>query len=84
MKPQDIVFIVITCILIAVRNPRLFVIAGLLSLVAAVPLFAGWIFFTAERLTWYAAAWFFLGIILMMRDLPARNASKGKEGVRSV
>lgn len=63
MKPQDVAFLVILAFLIWKRNSRLLVMAGLLALILAIPLFATWTFFTAERLTWYAAAFFFLAII---------------------
>lgn len=61
MKPQDIMFIMILGILVLVRKPSLFVVAGLVSLVFAIPLFSTWVFFTAQRLTWYAG-FFFLAI----------------------
>ncbi|HLD24338.1 hypothetical protein A2973_00565 [Candidatus Gottesmanbacteria bacterium RIFCSPLOWO2_01_FULL_49_10] len=64
MKPQDIGFFVIFTILLVIRRPIGFVWAGLASLVLAIPLFVTWTFFTAERLTWYAAA-FFLSFILI-------------------
>lgn len=63
MKPQDIAFFIILGILIWRADNRALVLAGLICLVLAVPLFAGWIFFTAERLTWYAAAFFLTAII---------------------
>ena len=64
MKPQDIGFILGFVILLAFRRSVLFVWAGLGCLALAIPLFATWTFFTAERLTWYAAA-FFLTFILI-------------------
>ncbi len=63
MKPQDIAFICVLAVLIGLRRPILFVWAGLGSLLLAVPLFARWVFFTAERLTWYAAAFFLCFIV---------------------
>ena len=66
MKPQDILFFLILIFLIWKRNPRWAVYCGLISLVISIPLFAKWIFFTAERLTWYAAGFFLLGIILFI------------------
>jgi len=71
MKPQDIGFFLVLVSLFAVRRPVLFVWAGLVSLVLAIPLFATWTFFTAERLTWYAAA-FFLAFILISLLKPHR------------
>lgn len=56
MKPQDIIFFIVFAILVITKKPRWLVYAGLGSLVLSIPLFASWVFFTAERLTWYAAA----------------------------
>ena len=67
MKPQDIVFFLTFGALLAIRKPQLFVFAGLGSLALAIPLFATWTFFTAERLTWYAAA-FFMTFIIISRE----------------
>jgi len=64
MKIQDIAFFVVLALLIFKRNPKLAVIAGILCLLLSIPLFSFWIFFTAERLTWYAAGFFLLAIIL--------------------
>lgn len=64
MKPQDIVFFFTMGALLAVKKPRLFVWAGLICLAVSIPLFATWTFFTAERLTWYAAAFFAVFIII--------------------
>lgn len=64
MKPQDLAFFVILAILIWRRNARLAVGIGLVALIMAIPLFATWTFFTAERLTWYAASFFLLAIVL--------------------
>jgi hypothetical protein len=63
MKIQDIGFIVAVVVLFMIRKPKLFVYAGLGSLVLAIPLFAKWVFFTAERLTWYSAGFFLCFII---------------------
>lgn len=67
MKPQDIAFIIILVALIAMRKPKLLVAAGISCLFIAIPLFAKWIFFTAERLTWYAAAFFLIAIVFYVR-----------------
>lgn len=64
MKIQDIGFFVVLVALLLARKSRLFVWAGLGSLLLAIPLFAKWIFFTAERLTWYAAAFFLVFILI--------------------
>lgn len=66
MKPQDIGFIIVLGILLVLRREKLFVSAGLLCFLLAIPLFARWIFFTGERLVWYGAAFVFVGIILMV------------------
>lgn len=67
MKPQDIAFFAAYAVLFFLRRPKLFVWAGLGSLLLAIPLFSFWIFFTAERLTWYAAAFFLTFILISLR-----------------
>ncbi|MBI2032751.1 MAG: hypothetical protein HYT09_03870 [Candidatus Levybacteria bacterium] len=69
MKIQDIAFLIIIAILFSTRKPRLFVIAGISSLFLAIPLFQQWIFFTAQRLTWYAFAFFLIALILNIVSL---------------
>ena len=64
MKIQDIAFFLALITLLIIRKPTLFVYAGLLCFALAIPLFAGWIFFTGERLTWYGAGFLLAGIIL--------------------
>jgi hypothetical protein len=59
MKPQDIGFFLVFIALLITKKTRLLLVAGLLSWVLAIPLFATWTFFTAERLTWYGAAFVF-------------------------
>ena len=66
MKPQDIIFFVSLVVLLVLRRPVLFVWAGLGCLVLAIPLFATWTFFTAERLTWYAAVYFLVFILISL------------------
>lgn len=73
MKIQDIGFFFILAILIVFRKRRWLVFAGLFSLVASIPLFAKWVFFTAERLTWYAAAFFIAALIMNL--IPERRVS---------
>ncbi|QQG40429.1 MAG: hypothetical protein HYV37_02550 [Candidatus Levyibacteriota bacterium] len=63
MKIQDIFFILLTGICFYKRDPKLAVLFGIFSLIFSIPLFSLWIFFTAERLTWYAAAFFLLAIL---------------------
>jgi len=62
MKIQDIVFFIIFFVLLFKQNPKWAALAGLALLLISIPLFATWTFFTAERLTWYAAAFFLLSI----------------------
>lgn len=66
MKPQDLAFIVVILILLYKHNPRYFVIAGLSMFAAAIPLFAKWIFFTAERLTWYGSLCMLIAVLLFL------------------
>lgn len=64
MKPQDIGFFLILITLFIVKKPRIFLFAGLLCWVLSIPLFAKWIFFTAERLTWYGAAFILIYLLI--------------------
>ncbi|HLD24580.1 MAG TPA: hypothetical protein VJB96_01550 [Patescibacteria group bacterium] len=66
MKIQDILFFAVFAVLFFARKPRLFVWFGLGCLVLAIPLFATWTFFTAERLTWYAAACFLTFLVISL------------------
>jgi len=66
MKAQDILFFLSFGYLLYSRTPKNFVVAGLLCLLGSMPLFATWTFFTAERLTWYAAAFFLTFIIISL------------------
>lgn len=66
MKIQDIAFIVVLVLLIFIRKPRLMIACGLLCVLLSIPLFSFWVFFTAERLTWYAVAFFLLAIIFYL------------------
>jgi hypothetical protein len=63
MKIQDIVFIVVLFVLLVAQKQKWFIHLGLLCLILAMPLFAKWIFFTAERLTWYGIACISIGIM---------------------
>lgn len=74
MKIQDILFLAGFILLIGLKKPRFSVILGIICLVLAMPLFAKWVFFTAERLTWYAAAFFVLAIIQILWE--ARHANR--------
>lgn len=68
MKIQDLVFILVFLLVFWRRSAHLAAIVGLLCLFLAIPLFKFWIFFTAERLTWYAAAFFTLAIIQQLYE----------------
>lgn len=73
MKIQDLGFFAILLLLIWLKNFKLTAVFGLLSLFLALPLFTFWIFFTAERLTWFAASFFFLAIIQFLNS-PKKHA----------
>lgn len=60
MKIQDIVFLILFALLAYKQSPKLSAKFGIIALIVAIPLFTFWIFFTAERLVWYAAAFFLL------------------------
>jgi uncharacterized membrane protein YobD (UPF0266 family) len=64
MKVQDVLFFLILGFFIYKRNPQWAAGTGLFFLLLAMPLFAKWIFFTAERLVWYAAGLFLLSIFI--------------------
>jgi hypothetical protein len=67
MKPQDILFFIVLLSLFFIkRKPKIFIAAGLGCLLVAVPLFAFHIFFSAERMVWYAAGFILAGIILSL------------------
>lgn len=66
MKPQDVIFVIVLLALLFKKKSQWLTIAGLLCLVLSIPLFASWIFFTAERLVYYAAGFILLAIIVML------------------
>lgn len=69
MKPQDILFFVLLFFLLFKQSPKIAVFAGLLCLIFSIPLFSFLIFFTAERLIWYAAGCFLLAVFLYVKEL---------------
>jgi hypothetical protein len=73
MKLQDILFIFLVIFFIYKKNPKWVMITGLVCLLIAIPLFAKWIFFTAERLTWYAAGFFLLAICIQIFQLNSKK-----------
>jgi hypothetical protein len=73
MKIQDLGFFLLFGLVLWRRNSRLSIIIGLICLILAIPLFKFWIFFTAERLTWYAAAFFAFAILTQIFDLAKKK-----------
>lgn len=77
MKIQDIGFIIVLTLLILLRKEKLFIWAGLGCFLLAIPLFTKWVFFTAERLTWYGAGFIlvflFIQIFLQPKGLLDRE-----------
>lgn len=67
MKIQDILFFVVLVVLFYLRKSHYFIFTGLFCLILAIPLFYYWIFFTADRLVWYAAAFFLSSILFSLR-----------------
>jgi len=63
MKIQDIVFLVLFALLAYKQSPKLSAASGIIALIIAIPLFTFWVFFTGERMVWYAAAFFLLCVV---------------------
>ena len=63
-KPQDILFFIILLFFIWKKNPRYLVLAGLTCLALSMPLFQLQVFFTAQRLVYYATALLFISTCL--------------------
>lgn len=67
MKAQDILFLILfTIMLLISRNYKLLLGSALIMTIFAMPLFYFWIFFTAQRLIYYAVAFIFVSAILML------------------
>jgi len=64
MKVQDVWFIITFLLLFIFRKERWFLYAGLGCFLLAIPLFAKWVFFTAERLTWYGSGFILVFLVL--------------------
>jgi len=79
MKIQDVIFIISVIALLAIRKDKWFLYAGLGCFVVAIPLFAKWIFFTGERLTWYGSG--FILIYLVIQIFFQRNHFKQADRV---
>lgn len=60
MKIQDIGFFLIFAVILLTKHSRWLLMLGLICWILAIPLFAKWVFFTAERLTWYGAGCVFV------------------------
>jgi len=63
MKPQDLILLLIIAFLIWKRNPKYFVVAGLMCILASAPLFHFWVFFTAQRLIWYSLLLLLIAVV---------------------
>lgn len=66
MKIQDIVFFALFALLVYKQSPKWSATFGLLSLLVSIPLFTFWVFFTAERLIFYSAAFFLLATLTQL------------------
>jgi hypothetical protein len=75
MKPQDVGFILLLIVLSIWHRSKIFFFVGLLCFLIAIPLFQYRIFFTAERLTWYGAAYILLATILLAVDTMKKRKS---------
>ncbi|MCL4382518.1 MAG: hypothetical protein M1575_00195 [Patescibacteria group bacterium] len=73
MKIQDIGFLILLFSAFFIRSGRLAAGLGLLFLILAMPLFALWVFFTAQRFVIYAAAFFVLSITLQLVEIKRRR-----------
>jgi len=69
MKIQDLIFLFVFLSHLGARSPKFSAALGLFCLVLAVPLFKFWVFFTAERLTWYAGAFFLSSALFYLYQL---------------
>jgi len=63
MKIQDVFFIFLFLFIIWRKTPLLAVFMGILFLIGSIFLFSFSVFFTAERLTWYAAAFILYAVV---------------------
>jgi hypothetical protein len=66
MKPQDVIFIVVIGSFLLLRKPKWLIVAGLVCLILSIPLFGFWIFFTAERLVYYAGGFFLVAALVFL------------------
>ncbi|OGG10122.1 hypothetical protein A2154_00145 [Candidatus Gottesmanbacteria bacterium RBG_16_43_7] len=63
MKIQDIILGGLALLLIYKRDNRLLITIAMLLLLISIPLFSLRIFFTAQRLTYFAALFIFIAIL---------------------
>ncbi|MEK7592925.1 MAG: hypothetical protein AAB508_06115 [Patescibacteria group bacterium] len=80
MKIQDIVFIIVFMVLLSQKKFEWLAALGLACIVLSIPLFSLWIFFTAERLTWYAALCFAISAIHLLFFL-RRSEELGRNNI---
>jgi len=66
MKIQDLMFISVVLALLVIQKSKWFLYMGLACFALAIPLFAKWIFFTGERLTWYGAGFLLIAVIIQV------------------
>lgn len=66
MKIQDLFFIGLLAAIILSRKTKVAIIAGLFLLLASIPFFSLWIFFTAQRLVIYAFFLLVLSVITLL------------------
>jgi hypothetical protein len=66
MKIQDLIFVIVFGIVVLSRRSKVLVYVGLVSLIISMGLYAKWVFFTAERLTWYASVFFLTYIVMRL------------------
>lgn len=69
MKIQDIFFIAVLLLLFFKPRQGVFVQMGIILLVCAMPLFALWIFYTAQKFVMYAAFLFLIEILFSMYSI---------------
>lgn len=64
MKIQDIAFIGVFILLVLSKKPLSLVVAGLVCIILAIPLFHFWVFFTAQKLIEYAFLFILTSLLL--------------------
>lgn len=66
MKIQDIIFLLIFIFMLYRRRYEWIAMAGLVCIIVAIPFFSFWIFFTGQRLTYYAFFFLLLACLLFL------------------